>query len=474
MTESDIRQRARLVEHSLKDTLASFPEAVSILEYAHLCTPVPDGERTVPSWSDALETALRENTHVYFPSAPDAQPYFFHRTVTVPSARYIECDPTATLCMTAPAETVLFRNEHIVDGTRVREEEQGVPRDHDIYLTGGRFVDPHTSRAGYGKSGMLDPARYAEHFHGVSTMLFFNHIDRLYIAHAAFVHCAAFAIQCGDITHAAFLHIAFDDCFADGVHIGGNSRNLCIRDIRGVVGDDLVALNLYDWQDSSVNFGPMDCVWCENLRQSPESPYKAMRIEPGVYRYADGSTVDCALTNAVIEDVCGVMTYKMYFQTPRYFVRREEPESGTPGSGDNIYFHNIDIDLTGPIDRLPDYVNGDPVTGAFAAFEVGANIGHLTLSDIRLTLHREKYPHAYLLAIGPKSVRIDRGTPDEFEIFDPQVSCTLQHLTLKNIRINGESIPLSALPAYIREIRFDDIYKDGTATGSGEIAAVTE
>lgn len=35
--------------------------------------------------------------------------------------------------------------------------------------------------------------------------------------------------------------------------INGNTMNLLCRDIKGQVGDDLVALNACDWQDSSVD-----------------------------------------------------------------------------------------------------------------------------------------------------------------------------------------------------------------------------
>ena len=34
-----------------------------------------------------------------------------------------------------------------------------------------------------------------------------------------------FAIQVGDITNAHFENISFENCAADGIHIGGNSRN---------------------------------------------------------------------------------------------------------------------------------------------------------------------------------------------------------------------------------------------------------
>jgi hypothetical protein len=42
---------------------------------------------------------------------------------------------------------------------------------------------------------------------------------------------------------------------------------------------------MYDWQNSSVNFGPMHTVLCEDLVLSADSRYKALRIEPGMYRY---------------------------------------------------------------------------------------------------------------------------------------------------------------------------------------------
>ena len=98
----------------------------------------------------------------------------------------------------------------------------------------------------------------------------------------------------------------------------GNVRNVLARNLRGDVGDDLVALNFYDWQNSSVNFGPGDTVLCENLRL--RSGYPAVRLQPAVYRYADGSKVDCALRNILIRNVRGINCFKMYLQTAPYTI----------------------------------------------------------------------------------------------------------------------------------------------------------
>ena len=143
--------------------------------------------------------------------------------------------------------------------------------------------------------------------------MFFNQVENLTLTNMTFVHTAGFSVQVGNACNVVFENILFEQCFADGLHVNGNITNLLIRNIAGQVGDDLVALNMYDWQNSSVDFGPISNVLCENLYLSPESRYKAFRISPGIYHYRDGSTVDCSLNKAIIRNVKGIHTFKMYF-----------------------------------------------------------------------------------------------------------------------------------------------------------------
>ena len=93
--------------------------------------------------------------------------------------------------------------------------------------------------------------------------------------------------------------------------------------------------------------------------------------------------------------------------------------------------------------------------GAFAAFEFGANIGHLFFENIDLTLYPDKFPYSYLFCVGPKSCVTNNGA---VEVFDPYVSCEVGTVELKNIRVNGEE-PDDIAP-YIRAVTFEDINGD--------------
>ena len=353
----------------------------------------------------------------------------------------------------------MFRNEHTVDGTHFPIPSDA--RDENISITGGIWEESIDHRAGYGKSGMIDEQRS---FYGVSTAMFFNNLNGLTLENMVFRHTAGFAVQAGDISNAVMHGISFEECYADGLHINGNTKNAWIKDIKGQCGDDLVALNAYDWQNSSVDFGPMECVLCEDLELSPSSPYKAMRIQPGLYYYRDGSDIDCALNGVIVKNVRGIRTFKMYYQTPAYNIADEEPEKGAPGSGDWIFFEDICVDLASPLDAFREYTQSDPVRGTFAAFEIGANIKHLFLENIDLKLYRGRFPQSFLLCARPKSCLVGDGT---VEVFDPYVSCEVGSAELSDIRINGET-PKKIEP-FIREIVVDDINRDGRSTGRGKI-----
>ncbi len=423
-------------------------------------------------WTDALQTALREHTRVIIP--PSQFVYYIDETVVVPSHRHIEATG-AVIRLTPDCEVLMLRNEHTVDGTHAPISME--VRDKNISIHGGRWEESQTKRGGYGKccrythSGEDEERSRA--FFGVSTCLFFNNLNGLTLTDMTFAHTAGFAVQTGDLTNGVFENITFEACYADGLHLNGNSENLLIRQIRGEVGDDLVALNMYDWQNSSVDFGPTRNVLCDGLELSPSSPYKALRIEPGIYTYDDGSTVDCGLFDAIIRHVTGISTFKMYFQTPCYRIGTE-PERGGVGSSDNLFFEHIAVDLTGPIDKMAEYMESHPIKGTFAAFELGSHIGYISFEDIDFTYYPERFPMSCLVCVGPKSVRAG-----ETEVFDPYLTSHVGTVVLSDIRVNGhvrlksntENGPI-AWDKLVREIVFDDINGDGHSTGCGTIREV--
>ena len=456
--KQDIYEKLYQMKTCVKNERETLQDRILLSHYRYLTKEIPEG--TV--WTDALQTALREHEQVII--EPSEEAYLIDHTVVIPSGRRIEAEG-AVIRLTADCELLMLRNEHTLDGTHMPIDRENP--DRNISIHGGRWEESRTKREGYGQSG-----RYVPHmendkerpFYGVSTCMLFNHIENLMLSDMTFAHTAGFAVQIGDLTNGVFENISFDSCYADGLHINGGSENLYISDIAGEVGDDLVALNAYDWQDSSVNFGAIKTVVCQNLTLSKTSRYKAIRMEPGVYRYDDGSTVDCGLFDIIMKNVRGIRTFKMYLQTPTYALH-EKPEWGEIGSADNVFFEDIALDLVAPIDNFGSYKTQDPQRGAFGAFELGAKIGYLSFENIDLILHPEEWKYGYLLTIGPKSVCI-KGK----EIFDPYISSFVGTLEFKNIRINGEN-PEQPLH-FMREIAFDDINRDGNSTGKGEIGTV--
>ncbi len=426
---------------------AVFLDKCSLLDYT------PDGE----IWTRALQAAINEHEVVYIPKKDT--PYYIDASITVPSNRRIVADAEAVIRLSEGTDVLAVRNTMTKDGTH---EKITGERNENITIEGGVWEDWCPHRMGYGKTGKYDTCRT---FFGVSTFMLFNNIDRLTLKNMTFKSCGGFAVQLGDISNVIIENIEFISCFADGIHVNGNTKNIHIRNVRGEVGDDLVALNMYDWQNSSVNFGPCENVICEDLLLSPSSHYKAMRIEPGIYTYKNGETVDCALYNAIIRRVENVKTFKLYCQTPPY-MPPNLPERAEVGSGDNIFFEDIKIDLDAPIDPLDEYLTSHKIKGTFAAFELGLNAKSIYLKNIDITLHREKYPLSYLACIGPKSVRFEDGT----EVFDPYFSSTVDTLHLESITVNG--VRPEDISPYIKEIVFDKLYDDIESSGKGIIKSI--
>jgi len=429
-----------------------------------------DGEREL--WGEALQKAIAEHEVVVIPARK--KPYDIERQIIIGSDRRIEATG-AYIRQTPECKLLMLRNVSTADGT-YQPIDGSLPKDRNISIEGGLWEESRVGRAGYGSTGKYDEGRS---FYGVSTMFFFNNMSGLTVRNLTFCHTAGFAVQTGDIKDEIFEHITFDECFADGLHLNGNAENVLCRDIHGQVGDDLVALNVYDWQNSSVDFGGMRNVLCEDLllceseHHAPKVKsklYRAMRIEPGRYYYDDGSEVDCSLTNAVIRRVDGIHTFKLYFQTPRYLLGTS-PERGGVGSADNVYFEDITVDLEKPIDGMACYTESDPVRGFFGAFELGANIGSLYFNRIDLTLHRDKFPLSYMIVAGPKS-----SMKDGIEIFDPYLSSHVEKLVMNDIFVNGERAEVSQselVDCLVKTVVFDDINKDGHSTAKGEIYEMT-
>jgi hypothetical protein len=245
------------------------------------------------------------------------------------------------------------------------------------------------------------------------------------------------------------------------LHINGNCENLLVRDFRGHVGDDLVALNMYDWLGSSINYGPCKYVFCEDIHSALDSSAKAMRLQPGIFIYRDGTAVDCSLSDMYFRHLSGIFEYKLYFQSPPYRLG-SKPEGGGAGSADNLFFEDVDVVAT-----RPGYPPDEPERGYFGMFFMNSNIRYISLENIRYHASADTGPRTYLVAVGPMSWPVGNG---DVEVFDPYISSTVDTLELADIYVNGERE--TDVDRLVKVIEFHDVNRDGFSSGKGRIGQI--
>ena len=422
---------------------------VFLSDFSHLARKSAEG--TV--WSDAIEAALSVGSTLVIP--PSDVPYLIDRSILVPSRRRIVAHG-ARICLCRGVTVLMLRNQNVFDGSYLPTPPA---KDHEITVEGGIWEDVCTRRMGYGHTGKIDESHSMP---GVSTLFLFSGVENLVLRDLTFRNAGGFAVQIGKVKNAVVEDVTFEGFFADGIHVNGNTENLLCRRIAGHVGDDLVALNAYDWPNSAIEFGAIRNVLCEDLTLSPDSPYQALRLEAGRYPYRDGTEGDCALEHIILRRVRGIRNIKVYYQTPRYRVS-EGPIGGGVGRGDGILIEDWEADVFAPIDDLPVYTEQDPVAGGIAAIEFGTDLGTVHLKNVNITLHTDQYPLSRAVLVGPKSCRLG-----EWEVFDPTASSRVECLILEGVTVNGRPITREDVGITV----FDAIYPDAPSTGRGSVGEV--
>lgn len=409
-------------------------------------------------WSYAFNEAFKAGGEIYIPQGV----YYIDKPLIVKSGTTIVADEKAEIILIKGVKTLLLRNENVIDGSDVKIADDA-PVDRDIAICGGVWAEENVERLGYGASGCFDE-NYS--LKGVSTCFLFSGINNLTLKNVIFKSTAGFACQIGRINGFLIENIAFDNCFADGLHVNGGVKNGVIKNLSGYTEDDLIALNAYDWDNSTINFGCIENVVVDGVKSiNGASAHKSFRIQPGVYPYKNGEREDCYIKNLTVKNVSGVTTFKMYLQTPAY-TELPEKDIGV-GRIENVCFENITADTSSPLDKQPNYLNGDRVAGNFATFEIGSNLKNMRLCNVSVRLDKQKYPCSYLITVGPKSQFIKEK---HLELFDPYVFATAENITYDKIFINGEEI--DDLSPYIKQVEFDNLYPSALPFGKGKILSV--
>ena len=428
---------------------------LSELEYLAV-TPYKNGK----IWSEAFSFALKNYEDIIIPAGK----YYVDKSLVVPQNRGIIADENAEIILIKGVKSLLLRNENVIDGSDKPIPKTAI-KDENISITGGIWGEENDERLGYGKSGCFDENNSMA---GVSTCFLFSNVKNLTLKNLTFRHTAGFAIQMGNISNFAVENICFDVCYADGLHINGGTENGTVKNLYGHTEDDLIALNAYDWDNSSINFGKIENLVVDGVKcDVGGNVHKSIRIQPGIYPYKSGEKEDCFVKNLTIKNVSGVACFKMYLQTPAYTAFPEKNVG--VGRMENILFENISADTSEPVDKQPNYLSGNTVTGNFATFEIGSNVKNLTFNNVKTVLNKAKYPNSYFIAVGPKTQYI---AEKKLELFDPYVCCTIQRINFENVYINNEK--KDDLTGFIKEISYDNLYPSALPFGKGKIISVSK
>jgi len=83
---------------------------------------------------------------------------------------------------------------------------------------------------------------------------------------------------------------------------GPASRGI-IRNLRGITGDDVVALNAWDWKHYSITFGPIKNILVDGVAGAPQNGHNAIRLLAGTKNFANGIHVDCDICNIIVRNI---------------------------------------------------------------------------------------------------------------------------------------------------------------------------
>lgn len=434
-----------------------FSKPISILNYSSLVKKEENNGKIIEIWTNALRKALEENEHVYFPKGE----YFIDDTVVLTSNRKISAHKKAFISIVENLPVNMFHSDCVVDGSYAVISDD-MPRTKNIQIVGGTWGTQSNCRAKYGKEGAFDRE---DSLHGVHALWHLSSVENLFIKDVTFKNTASFAVQLGRVNNFVVENIVCDGCFADGVHINGQVNNGVVFNVSGTTEDDLVALNAYDWANSTINNGPIQNLIIHNVN-STGGHCHCMRILPGITADDKGG-IDCFIKNVRISKIKGVQTFKMYLQTPFYI---DYPDGTNVGHIEDITFEDIELVKDRVSDNTFNYHNKDLVTGHFGVFEIGSNVNKLTLKNIKAKLPLEDFPDtAHFLTVGPKCCYVPEKNQ---EIFDPYVSCVCKEIVYGNIVIDGNKV--EDLTSYIKEISFEDLYESKMPFGNGKVEMLTK
>jgi len=391
-------------------------------------------------WSDAIERCLSENGSVFIPKLD--KPVTIDRPIVLQSGnRLVAHSETEIRLKVGAAGTCMVRNANVVF-SQDRPVELCAGADTGILIEGGIWSDQ--SNEGRGRGGAYDQERSMP---GSCGVFFLHNISSVAVRNIRFRDCSPFAIQIGNAADFVIENICFDET-ADGIHVEGPSARGIIRHIAGKTNDDAVALNAWDWDNSSITFGPITDVLVEDIEVQPGYTWSELRLLPGTKVFPNGETVDCDIRRCIYRDIRGVHTFKMYDQPN--LAKPEEDFADPIGKMSGLFFADIVVD---GIEK-----SGYYDTSSDGVFDICADVEGISIRNVRFNYvpgERETAP--YLVSVGPKSLTWPRGN-GWFEVFNPNANPVVTGLVVEGVYLpdpdsHGSHVPCDNVAKLVNERR---------------------
>ena len=422
--------------------------AVSVEDYRALVRPGewqerwPDGAggtktATVQGelWTAALQAALDANQKVYVPARP--QPYYLGAPLVLKSGQTLLVAPTAEMRLKPGTNTCMVRNAHPVSG-RFGPLPSDLQRDSDITIQGGIWTDLATADGesnGNGRGG-TDAQNPLPGSYGIIVL---TNVERVVVRDLVVRQSRPFGVHLSNIRDFVVENLRFEEHRRDGVHVNGPATYGVIRGISGVTGDDMVALNAWDWQDSTMTYGTISHVIVENVTGRALSPTASgpipdgsaeIRLLPGHRNFASGLKLACDIEDIVLRRVRAIRDFKMYDQ-PNLEMGRDRDFSDPIGDMRRLYVRDV---VTVP--------TGDAVV------QVHSNVDGLDIADVVLQAPSLRPGYA-LVSVGPQSMAFPINPNDRstwVEVFSPDKDCTVRNLRMARVSLQpptGAATPLN-------------------------------
>jgi len=392
---------------------------------------------TAEIWAAAIQAALDEHKVVLV--SRRSQPYYLDAPLVLKSGCRLLVDPAAEIRLKPGTNACMVRNENMVISDQ-KPVSLGPNPDRDILVAGGIWTTLafHRGDPANGNLGGGPGPNWKKYANGAFGVMLFTNVDGLQVKGVTIKESNPFAIHMSLCRNFLIEDITLLDHYCDGVHINGPASDGIVREVHGSTGDDLLALNGWDWLGSAMTFGPISRLWVQDLQGTlrpqghpSSSGVSSLRLLAGTKRYPNGEKLACDISDCVFDRLYGLRVIRMY----------DQPDAGCPdkdfadpiGRMANLHFRHLDVYRSSG-DRPFAWT---PPPGIRPLIEIASNVDGMQVEDVTLHFDLRQPPlDSYkLIAIGPKSDTIRCAPPRTwFELYSPDKDCTVRNLRVSPIR----------------------------------------